>query len=187
MSRITVECRLVASEETRQQLWQLMAEKNTPLINELLIQIAKHPEFETWRQKASLPINKVKELCQPLKTDPRFIGQPAKFYISASSLVNYVYKSWFALMKRSQYQLEGKIRWLEMLSSDTELVKSSGVSLDTLRSLGAEILAQLTPLNTADQPTQGKKLKKGKNLILLLANVIYQKTYLRLTGIQKII
>lgn len=39
MSQITVQCRLVASEPTRQQLWQLMAEKNTPLINELLLQV----------------------------------------------------------------------------------------------------------------------------------------------------
>ena len=39
MSQITVQCRLVASESTRQQLWQLMAEKNTPLINELLLQV----------------------------------------------------------------------------------------------------------------------------------------------------
>jgi hypothetical protein len=32
-----------------------MAEKNTPLINELLSQIGKHPEFETWRQKGKQP------------------------------------------------------------------------------------------------------------------------------------
>ena len=55
MSQITIQCRLVASETTRQQLWQLMVEKNTPLINELLSQIGKHPEFETWRQKGKQP------------------------------------------------------------------------------------------------------------------------------------
>ena len=55
MSQITIQCRLVVSESTRQQLWQLMAEKNTPLINELLSQIGKHPEFETWRQKGKHP------------------------------------------------------------------------------------------------------------------------------------
>jgi hypothetical protein len=38
MSQITIQCRLVVSETTRQRLWQLMAEKNTPLINELLSQ-----------------------------------------------------------------------------------------------------------------------------------------------------
>ncbi|MBN3925813.1 hypothetical protein [Nostoc sp. NMS4] len=36
MSQITIQCRLIASESTRQKLWKLMAELNTPLINELL-------------------------------------------------------------------------------------------------------------------------------------------------------
>jgi hypothetical protein len=44
--------------------------------------------------------------------------------------VDYIYKSWLALMKRLQYQLEGKTRWLEMLKSDAELVESSGVTLE---------------------------------------------------------
>jgi IS605 OrfB family transposase len=66
-------------------------------------------------------------------------------------------------MKRAKYRLEGKIRWLEMLNSDAELVEASGVSLDRLRTKAAEILAQLAPLNTAEtQPEQGKKVKRGK-------------------------
>jgi hypothetical protein len=140
-----------------------MAELNTPLINELLRQVSQHPEFETWRQKGKHPTSVVKELCEPLKTDPRFIGQPARFYTSATTLVNYIYKSWFALMKRSQYQLEGKTLWLEMLRSDTELVENSGVSLDVLRAKAREILAPFAPLNTSEtQSTNGKKAKKRK-------------------------
>ncbi|MGI2908252.1 type V CRISPR-associated protein Cas12k [Tolypothrix sp. VBCCA 56010] len=164
MSQITIQCRLVASESTRQQLWKLMAEKNTPLINELLLKVAQHPEFETWRQKSKHPTGIVKELCQPLKTDPRFIGQPARFYTSAIATVNYIYKSWLALIKRSQSQLEGKIRWWEMLKSDTELVEASGVTLDSLRSKAAEILAELTPQSDTveAQPATGKKRKKTK-------------------------
>lgn len=163
MSQITIQCRLVASESSRHQLWKLMAELNTPLINELLRQVSQHPEFETWRQKGKHPTSIVKELCEPLKTDSRFIGQPGRFYASAIALVNYIYKSWFALMKRSQYQLEGKIRWLEMLNSDVELVESSGVSLDSLRTKAAEILVQFATLNTAEtQSTNGKKAKKRK-------------------------
>ncbi|MEH2335261.1 type V CRISPR-associated protein Cas12k [Nostoc sp.] len=163
MSQITIQCRLVASESSRHQLWELMAQLNTPLINELLRQVSQHPEFETWRQKGKHPTDVVKQLCEPLKTDPRFIGQPGRFYASAIALVNYIYKSWFALMKRSQYQLEGKIRWLEMLNSDIELVEASGVSLDSLRIKAAEILAQLTPVNTTEtQSTNGKKAKKRK-------------------------
>ncbi|MCC5629129.1 type V CRISPR-associated protein Cas12k [Nostoc sphaeroides CHAB 2801] len=163
MSQITIQCLLVALESSRQQLWKLMAELNTPLINELLRQVSQHPEFETWRQKGKHPTSIVKGLCQPLKTDPRFIGQPGRFYTSAIALVNYIYKSWFALMKRSQFQLEGKIRWLEMLNSDVELLESSGVSLDSLRTKAAEILAQFSSLNTAETPsTNVKKAKKRK-------------------------
>ncbi|MEH2256148.1 type V CRISPR-associated protein Cas12k [Nostoc sp.] len=160
MSKITIQCRLVASESSRQQLWKLMAELNTPLINELLRQVSQHPEFETWRQKGKHPTSVVKQLCEPLKTDPRFIGQPGRFYASAITTVNYIYKSWLALMKRSQYQLEGKIRWLEMLKSDVELVESSGVSLDSLRTKATEVLAEFAPLNTAE--TQSTNLKKAK-------------------------
>ncbi len=81
MSHITIQCRLIASLPTRRrQLWELMAGKNTRLINELLALVANHPDFETWRQKGKLPSGTVKQLCQPLKTDPRFISQPGRFY-----------------------------------------------------------------------------------------------------------
>ncbi|MBJ7298045.1 MAG: type V CRISPR-associated protein Cas12k, partial [Dolichospermum sp.] len=133
-----------------------------PLINELLSQIGKHPEFETWRQQGKHPTGIVKELCEPLKIDPRFIGQPARFYTSATASVNYIYKSWFALMKRFQSQLDGKLRWLEMLNSDTELVEQSGVSLEVLQTKSAAILAQFAPQNPAEtQPAKGKKTTKG--------------------------
>ncbi|HEY9799298.1 MAG TPA: type V CRISPR-associated protein Cas12k [Leptolyngbyaceae cyanobacterium] len=95
-----IQCRLVANANTRQKLWQLMADKNTPLINELLLQVAQHPEFETWRHKGKLPTGIVKQLCESLKTDPRFAGQPARFFTSALEQTNYIYKSWLALMKR---------------------------------------------------------------------------------------
>ncbi len=41
MSIITIQCRLVASESTRRQLWELMAGKNTPLVNELLALVSQ--------------------------------------------------------------------------------------------------------------------------------------------------
>ncbi len=56
-----------------------MAERNTPLINELLEQIAQHPDFETWRQKGKIPTGIIKQLCECLRTDSRFIGQPGRF------------------------------------------------------------------------------------------------------------
>lgn len=162
MSQITIQCRLVASESSRHQLWKLMADLNTPLINELLHQVNQHPEFETWRQKGKHPNSVVKELCQPLRTDPRFIGQPGRFYDSAIATVNYIYKSWLALMKRSQFQLEGKIRWLGMLKSDAELVEASGVTLENLRAKAAEILAQFTSQPDTAEPQSGKEKKRKR-------------------------
>ena len=41
MSQKTIQCRLVAPVETRQYLWTLAAEKNTPLTNALLIKAQK--------------------------------------------------------------------------------------------------------------------------------------------------
>ncbi len=89
-----------------------MAELNTPLINELLILVRQHPDFETWRQKGKILTGTIKQLCEPLKTDSRFIGQPARFLTSAVTTVSYIYKSWLRLQKRLQLQLSGKIRWL---------------------------------------------------------------------------
>jgi len=66
-------------------------------------------------------------------------------------------------MKRYQSQLDGKLRWLEMLNSDAELVAQSGVSLDIIRAKAAEILTQFAPQETnGNTLTKGKKSKKPK-------------------------
>ncbi len=70
MSFKTIRCRLVAKESTRQQLWELMVHKNTPLINELLLQVAQHSDFETWRKKGKAGKGIITQLCQSLKSDP---------------------------------------------------------------------------------------------------------------------
>nr|WP_290226729.1 type V CRISPR-associated protein Cas12k [Trichocoleus desertorum] len=147
MSQITIQCRLIVNEPTRQQLWTLMAELNTPLINELLLRVNQHAEFETWQQKGKLPAGTVKQMCQVLRSDPRFTGQPARFYMSAIAIVDYIYKAWFAIQKRLQRQLDGKVRWFEMLKSDAELLESCGCNLETLRTKARELLA-----HTSEQP-----------------------------------
>ncbi|MBW4561816.1 MAG: type V CRISPR-associated protein Cas12k [Mojavia pulchra JT2-VF2] len=163
MSKIAIQCRLIASESTRQKLWKLMAELNTPLINELLQQLSKHPDFEKWRKKGKLPSTVVYQLCQPLKADPSFAGQPSRFYLSAIHVVDYIYKSWLKIQKRLQQQLDGKIRWLEMLNSDAELVEISGSSLEAIRTKATEILAMATPESDSNAPlTKRRKTKKSK-------------------------
>ncbi len=163
MSQITIQCRLIASASTRQKLWELMASLNTPLINELLMLVRQHPDFETWRQKGKMPTGTIKQLCEPLKTDSRFVGQPARFFTSAVTTVSYIYKSWLKIQKRLQLQLDGKISWLGILKSDAELIEASGVTLDLIRNKATEILAQLTP-ESATLETQQKKGKKTKEL-----------------------
>lgn len=144
MSQITIQCRLVAQESDRQKLWTLMADLNTPFINELLKQVAQHPDFETWQQKGHVKAGIIEQLGNTLKTDARFISQPARFYSSAISLVKYIYKSWFKLQQRLQRKLEGKRRWLEMLRSDEELIEQCNCSLEALRSQAIELLTALT-------------------------------------------
>lgn len=168
MSVITIQCRLVTKEETLRHLWELMTQKNTPLINELLEQIEKHPDLEGWKQKGKLPTGLVKTLCNSLKTDLRFSGQPGRFYSSAINLVDYIYKSWFALQRQRQRKIWGKERWLSLiLKSDDELEKGCNCSLDMIRAKATTLRAQIdipSDLNH-NQPTdskKGKKTKKGK-------------------------
>ncbi len=140
MSQITIQCRLVAKEPIRQTLWQLMAELNTPFINELLQKVAQYPEFEEWRQAGRLQVAVIRELGNDLKKDPRFLGQPARFYTSGIRLVEYIFKSWLKLQQRLQQKLDGKRRWLEVLKSDDQLIKESETDLETIRQKATEIL-----------------------------------------------
>jgi hypothetical protein len=172
MSVITIQCRLVAEENSLQQLWELMAEKNTPLINELFTQVGKHPEFETWLEKGKMPLEILKTLVNSLKHQERFAGQPARFYTSAVTLVDYVYKSWFALQKRRKNQIEGKERWLKMLKSDTELEQESQCSLDIIRTKATELLTKFAP--QSDQNKKPKKIKKTKKAAKSQTSSLFQ-------------
>lgn len=105
----------------------------------------------------------VSQLCQPLKTDPQFAGQPSRLYLSAIHVVDYIYKSWLAIQKRLQQKLDGNIRWLEMLRSDVELVETSGCTLEAIRTKAAEILATAMPESDSNAPlTKRRKTKKFK-------------------------
>lgn len=163
MSQITIQCRLIASEATRFALWTLMAEKNTPLINELIEQVNQHTDFEKWKQKGKIPSSTVNQLCQSLRTDPNFAGQPARFYTSAANTVDYIYKSWLTLQKQLSSRIQRKTHWLEMLKSDQELVELSGCDLTTIHQAAAEMLAAATKNSPQEQPDQvGKKPKRTK-------------------------
>ncbi|BCL38887.1 hypothetical protein NSMS1_53340 [Nostoc sp. MS1] len=172
MSVITIQCRLFAEEETLRQLWKLMADKNTPLINELLAQVGKHPEFETWLEKGKISTEFLRTLVNSLKTQERFTDQPGRFYTSAIALVDYVYKSWCALQKRRKRQIEGKERWLTILKSDLQLQQESQCSLNVIRTKANEILTQFTP--QSDQNKNPRKSKKAKKSAKLQKSSLFQ-------------
>ncbi|NEU80547.1 type V CRISPR-associated protein Cas12k [Nostoc sp. UIC 10630] len=160
MSLITIQCRLVSEENSLRIFWELMTEKNAPLINELLEQLSKHPNFETWLQKGEVPKNTIETICDSLKIQDRFADQPGRFYTSAVTLVKEVYKSWFALQQRRQRQIKGKERWLNMLKSDIELQQESQCDLDIIRAKATEILTSFVA-NFTDDKNQKSKIKKG--------------------------
>jgi len=77
--------------------------------------------------------------------------------------VDYIYKSWLTIQKRLQQQLDGKIRWLEMLNSDAELVETSGYTLEAIRIKAVQILAMTTPESDTNVPlTKKRNTKKPK-------------------------
>lgn len=142
MSQKTVRCRLISTEENRKALWLLMAERNTPLINEALRQLPSHSDFPKWRQKGKLPDIAAKCLIDRLKTDARFANQPVWYCISAQKHVTYIFRSWLAIQRRKQWKLEGKRRWLEILQPDTALAEKAGCSIEALREEAGEIIAE---------------------------------------------
>lgn len=164
MAQKTIQCRLVASPTTRQYLWMLAAEKNTPLINALIQAVVNHEDFETWRLKGRHPADVVTQLCKSLKTEVPFSGQPARFYASAEKAVNYIFKSWFTLQSRLQRQITGKQMWLTILKSDEELTEMCSQDLDTVQKKAAQILAQIEKAVETDK-TEGSQGKSKKDLI----------------------
>lgn len=127
-------------------------------INELLDTIAQHPDLETWLQQGRFPVGFIKSLCDSLKTDTRFAGQPSILYKSAIYLVDNMYKSWFATQKRKRLSLNGKKRWLDILKSDSELEQESNCTLGQLPIKAKQILSQ-----TFDQLKLSKKSKQSES------------------------
>ena len=160
MSNITIQCCVVASEATRNYLWQIMVQKNTPLINELLKQVGKQDEFEQWLKKGKLPLGIVRPLCNSLATQKHFAGQPKRFNKSAIEVTEYIYKSWLALQKNRQRRLDGKIHWLTMLKSYKQLIESNDYSLENIKNKALEILVKHTT-QQAEQQKRDIKNKKG--------------------------
>jgi hypothetical protein len=159
MSQITIQCQLFADEAARKYLWQLMTERNTPLVNELLSLVALHPDFVTWRKRGKLPTAEVTKLAKTLKTDPRFSNQPAKFHISAEKTALYAFKSWLAIQKRTQQQLDGKLSWLKMLRTNEESITDCGQDLEQIRNKAQALILRYQ--SSEDSAESHKNLRKS--------------------------
>ena len=128
----------------------------------MLWQINNHPDFEEWQSQGKLPGTLVSDLCKSRQNDSLYAGQPSRFYLSVTKLVNYIYKSWLKLQQRRQRKLEGQERWLSMFKSDTELLKESECSLDILRSKANEVLLDL---ETTIKKSKEKQPPKKSSLL----------------------
>jgi hypothetical protein len=166
MPKITVRSPLATNEDTSRFMWQLMAEKNTPLINELLLLVRQHSDFGTWRTRGTLPDKAVQQICKPLREDSRFAGQPGRFYTSAEKTVQRNYEAWLASHKGKQAQLDGKRRWLKAVESDTQLAEICNASPETISAKAHEILKLISASSVSTTSTtsleQSKKTRKSK-------------------------
>ncbi|MEO1431944.1 MAG: type V CRISPR-associated protein Cas12k [Cyanobacteria bacterium J06633_8] len=171
----TIQCRLVANEEVLRHVWELMKEKNTPLINEIFHRLKEYPNFEQWLEKGQVPDSFIKELCQSLKKQEPFAGQPGRFYTSAETMVKEVYKSWFALQQKRKRKLDGKKRYLAMLRSDIELQKESNFSLESIRAKANDILVEVREQfdKTENDKPQKKENKNKKNKKKFINNTLF--------------
>lgn len=168
MAIFTVQCRLDAWGETpesreaiRRYIWEFMAETYTPLVNELISEVAEHPAFKTWQQEGSLDSGALMTLWKSLKKEPRFKGLPDRLLVSARLMVHYTYDAWIALQNEKQTKLDKNIRWVEVVKSDAELVQISGCNLDTIRARAKELLAQINTQNQTQQTTD-RRVRKRK-------------------------
>ncbi|PHV63803.1 type V CRISPR-associated protein Cas12k [Cyanobacterium aponinum] len=151
MSIVTIHCRLIAPESCRSKIWDLMALKNTPMINEILKRLSNHEELESWYQTGRLPNGLVTKICDQLKNQPPFDNQPSRFYLSVTNLVEYIYKSYLRTQKQLRFRLQRQQRWYQMLKSDSELKQEAQCSLTDIRNKAQSLLAKYTNAESLSQ------------------------------------
>ena len=125
-------------------MFSLWGPLHTPLINALIRELVNHSDFETWREKGRHPSDVVNKLCRTLKTDPQFVGQPSRFFMSAEKVVNYIFKSWFKIQRNLQRKLSYKQKCLFILKSDEELVEFCENSIDAIQTKAAQVLREVS-------------------------------------------
>jgi ribosomal protein S16 len=128
MTKLTIQCRLVAEEETRRQVWEMMAGRYAPLIATTLEQVSQHKDFPQWVATGELPTQVVKNLVNQAKS-----GLPARWCASAQRQVQETYKAWLTKRRKLQQKLQGQQTWLSVLRPDAELAQEAGLSLEEMK------------------------------------------------------
>jgi hypothetical protein len=155
MAIISIQCSLIAKEETLRYLWNLMMEQYTLLVTETLEHMRTHPQLDLWLAQGYIPAETIKKIVIELKQQPKFRGMPGRFSTSAETLVQEIYKSWFAVQRKKRNSLLGKKRWLAILKSEQELLEQTGLTLAQLQAEAEKILNR--------EQKQFDKLKQNKN------------------------
>lgn len=137
----TIRCRLSTDEATRKLVWEVMVIYSL-LVNALLRSVAEDPQFPEWQRKGAIPRQALEQMIASYATKLNSQDLPGRFRTSAVLMTQYIYKSWFALRKRSQRRLCGKQRWLEVVECDSELAEISNFSPEEIRAKAQLLLNQ---------------------------------------------
>lgn len=174
----TIECRLVpsewfpptkknpdsiaiASDEARQFLLQLCI-ASTHLCKVLNDLIGKHPDFETWKTKGSIPKETLKDLWNLARSSSPYKEMPERFSRSAWLRIEDIYSGWFETQKKLLNRLEGLNRWLSIAKSDQELVEISGSELEQIQLRANELIPEIKLRLEESKQTKSGSKGKGK-------------------------
>jgi hypothetical protein len=138
----------------------------TLLVNHLFAEVAKHPHFQEWQSKGTLPRQPIEKLIEEFTVNhPSPL--PSRFCKSAVLMAQYVYKSWFKLQKKRRLRLQGKKRWVEAIESDYELAQTTSFSQEEICSRAQVILnlASCKGTNISKSNRSSRKPKSGSTLL----------------------
>jgi hypothetical protein len=178
MSKITYSFRLdalgatpKAREEVRRYFWELMTQQHTPLINQLNLLVAQHPNFPDWQSNNAVNADDLKRLWRSLEKQPQFQSMPERALVSARLVTNNTYESWLALQAERQENLNKLLHSVEVLKTDVELTATSGCDLDVIRNRAKEVLSEVN----AQVAKESKKKKSKKAIEGGIYKILYDK------------
>jgi hypothetical protein len=147
----TAQALLHTHDENLRILWKY-TEKYTLLVNELFAQVPQHQNFERWKRNGTISREAVEEeIFPPLRKDDRFAELPSRIYVSAVLIVTQAYKAWLKQQAIWLWQLLGKQRWFNTISSVSQLAVKTDFSFEQIQARAQEVLQQIQQAMFASQ------------------------------------